>query len=99
MGQYLRKVFGVAMDASDDPWNLQLKLGSMMSTENSADFLHLDPYDVLAKDVADFRHFELVVKYPIPSWLGPRPCASDLHLVNARNLQLFVTSSRYLFVS
>ena len=95
MGQYRKKVFGVALDASDDPWNLQLKLASMMSTENSADFLHLDPYDALVKDVADFQHFELAGKYPIPSWLGPRPCASDLHLVNAKNLQQFVANGGF----
>jgi arginase family enzyme len=95
MGQYLKKVFGVALDASDDPWSLQLKLASMMSTEKSGDFLDLDPYDALAKHVADFQHFELAGKYPIPSWLGPRPCASNRHLVNAKNLQEFVTNGGF----
>ena len=58
--------------------------------------LHSDPYDALEKDVADFEDFELAGKFPIPSWLGPRPHASDLHLVNAKNLQQFVASGGFL---
>jgi arginase family enzyme len=92
MRQHRKRVFGVALDASDDPWSLQLKWASMMATGNSGDSLHSDPYDALVKDVADLQHFELAGKFPIPSWLGPRPQLSDRHLVNAKNLQQFVAN-------
>lgn len=66
MRQHRKRVFGVALDASDDPWSLQLKWASMMVTGNSGDLLHSDPYDALVKDVADFQHFELSGKHTIP---------------------------------
>ena len=96
MYHHRKKVFGVALDASDDPWSLQLKRASMMATENSGDLLHSDPYDALTKYVAELLHFEFAGKFPIPSWLGPRPLASDLHLVNAKNLQQFVANGGLL---
>jgi len=58
-----------------------------MVTGNSGDLLHSGPYDALVKDVADLQHVELAGKFPIPSWLGPKPQLSDRHLVNAKNLQ------------
>lgn len=91
-----KKVFGVALDASDDPWSLQLKWASMTATGKRGDSLHSDPYDALVKDVADPQHFELAGKFPIPSWLGPRPHPSDRHLVNVKNLQQFVANGGLL---
>ena len=90
--RHRKRVFGVALDASDDPWSLQLKWASMMAIRNSGDSLHSDPYDALVKDIAVLQHFELAGKFPIPSWLGPRPQLSDRHLVNAKNLQRFVAN-------
>jgi hypothetical protein len=87
-----KRLFGVALDASDDPWSLKLKLASMMARGEGRDLLYSDPYDALVKDVADFEHLELVGKFPIPSWLGVRPQLSDLHLVNVKNLQQFVAN-------
>jgi arginase family enzyme len=68
----------------------------MMATGDSGDLLPSDPYDALKNGVADFGDFELAGKFPIPSWLGPRPHASDLHLVNAKNLQQFVANGGLL---
>lgn len=96
MGRDVKKVFGVALDASDDPWSLQLKWASMTATGNSGDSLHSDPYDALVKDVADLQYVELAGKFPVPSWLRPRPQASDRHLVDAKNLQQFVANGGLL---
>jgi arginase family enzyme len=96
MSQDIKKVFGVALDASDDPWSLQLKWASMMAPENSADSLFSDPYDALLKYFANLQQFELAGKFPIPSWLCPRPQSSDRHLVNAKNLQHFAANGGLL---
>ena len=96
MHRHIKKVFGVALDASDDPWSLQLKWASMTAARHVGDLLHSDPYDALARYVGNLPRFELAGKFPVPSWLGPRPEASDRHRVNAKNLQRFVANGGVL---
>lgn len=91
-----KRIFGVVLDASDDPWSLQLKWASMMAMGDDGDSPHSDPYDALVKDVADLQHFEFAGNYPIPSWLGLKQHASDRHLVNAKKLQQFVANGGLL---
>lgn len=86
------KVFGVGIDASDDPWTLQLKLASMYARKNGANGLHGDPYDALVPALIRLNEkIEPIGKLPVPSWLSPMPHVSDAHLVTKENMENFVT--------
>ena len=99
MGQYKKKVFGVALDAADDPWSLQLKWASMMAAGKDGDGFYSDPYDAVAEYLLNWPSIEFIGKFPIPSWLGPRPQALDSHLVSAENLQRFVADGGLLEIT
>ncbi|MBW1801983.1 MAG: arginase family protein, partial [Deltaproteobacteria bacterium] len=94
-----RKIFGVALDASDDPISLHLKLGSMMAREKGDNHWYADPYDALIEKLPHGPHLEYVGKFPVPSWLGPRPLLSDRPLVHSENFQRFYDEKGFLKIS
>jgi hypothetical protein len=84
------KVFGVGIDASDDPWTMQLKLAAIYARENGALDLCLDPYDAIALDLMRCnKNVESIGKFPVPSWLTPIPRLSDVPLVKKENMERF----------
>jgi len=103
MSQYSKKLFGVALDPGDDPWSLQLKQAWM--TADKKDFNRLsacsDPYDAVTEGMASVleeQHIELAGKFPVPSWLWPKPKPSDLPLVTAQNMGNFFDSGELLTI-
>jgi arginase family enzyme len=94
------KVFGVALDASDDPWTLELKLAAMCAGQNGAGDLLADPYGAIAPQlVRDNQHLEAIGRFPLPSWLTPRPLPSDGHLVTKKQMEAYVTNEGLLEMS
>jgi arginase family enzyme len=84
-----KKVFGVALDASDDPMSLQLKWAAMQANQALRNNSFTDPYDAAAARLAQRGDFELAGKLPVPSWLGSRPMPADQVQVTLENYQRF----------
>jgi arginase family enzyme len=95
--QPLRRMFGVALDASDDPMSLELKSASLIRGGDRD--LSADPYDALADQLDIDHRFELAGKLPVPSWLGPRPQPEDRNLLNPENFQRFYEEQGFLRLS
>lgn len=95
------KLFGVALDPADDPFSLQLKQAWMAAKPDELDWLSacLDPYDAVTKSLATLlekQSIEMAGKFPVPSWLWPKPKPSDLPLINAANMGSFFDSGYLL---
>jgi len=59
----------------------------------------LDPYDAVTKSLATLlekQSIEMAGKFPVPSWLWPKPEPSDLPLINAANMGSFFDSGYLL---
>jgi arginase family enzyme len=96
-----KKLFGVALDPADDPWSLQLKQAWMAADHANLDWLTacLDPYDAITGSMAavlDKHHIEPAGKFPIPTWLWPKPNPSDLLYVTQKNVEGFFNSGDLL---
>ena len=85
------KVFGAALDAADFPLSLQIKQNYLNNLAQNLviDPNFLDPYEgllyfsrVLSKD-----RFLKMGKFPIESWLTPKPKLEDLPLMNQFEFQ------------
>jgi arginase family enzyme len=88
--KYPAKLFGVALDVSDDPFSLQLKLASLWARQQGQK-LHDDPYEAIIEHIAWKKgQIEPAGKFPLVSWLGPRPKASDQRLVTRERMQQFL---------
>jgi arginase family enzyme len=95
-----KKLFGVALDPADDPFSLQLKQAWMAAEPEQLDWLTacLDPYDAVTRGLAavlEKQSIKMAGKFPVPSWLWPKPKPSDWPVVNAENMRS-VTDSGYL---
>jgi arginase family enzyme len=84
-----RKTFGVALDASDDPVSLDLKRASMFASSRPGNDLCSDPYDRIAEQLQNKHGMSRAGKFPVPSWLGPRPTPADDSCVTMENYQRF----------
>jgi arginase family enzyme len=90
------KVFGAALDASDFPLTIQMKLNYLNKLAEGlvkeSDFL--DPYDGLLKlsKLLSNDFFKKVGTFPIESWLSPRPNLEDIHLINQITFQNFTNA-------
>lgn len=84
-----KKLFGVALDASDDPMSLQLKWASMMAGGGQGRHFHVDPYEAVSAEMAAFPGVEALGKFPVPTWLGPRPDPADLPSMTLENIRRF----------
>ena len=99
-----KKLFGVALDPSDDPWTLQLKQEWMAADPASLDWLSacLDPYDAVTGSMAatlEKQRIDLAGKFPIPTWLWPKPNPSDLPYVTVQNMGKFFDSNRLVEIA
>ena len=99
-----KKLFGVALDPADDPWTLQLKQAWMTAETSNLDWLSacLDPYDAVTGSMADMLEKHLIEpagKFPVPSWLWPRPNVTDLPYVTAVNVENFFDSGDLLEIT
>ncbi|MBI2992952.1 MAG: arginase family protein [Gammaproteobacteria bacterium] len=93
------KAFGVALDASDDPMNLQLKRASALGAGIGAQPAYADPYDALMQSGVTRHRLEPAGKVPIPSWLGPRPLLADLPLVDPGHFRRFYEEQGFSRIS
>jgi arginase family enzyme len=90
MHKHSIRPFGVALDASDDPWSIELKLASIYAQQQGM-IMHMDPYDALIAQLTVGRGFvKPGGKLPLPSWLGPIPDPSDLALVSQEHTKKFL---------
>jgi arginase family enzyme len=97
ISEFNKKIFGVALDPADDPWTLELKQEWMAADTALLDPLSvfLDPYDAVTasmKENLEGCRIGKAGKFPIPSWLWPKPMRADLPYVTARNMALFFES-------
>lgn len=92
-------MFGVALDASDDPMSLELKWASMLSAGGAGNGIHADPYDAMAGSLEARDDFQLAGKFPVPSWLGPRPLPADHSLLTLENFRRFYERRGFLDAS
>ncbi len=94
------KVFGVALDASDDPMAIGLKQAAMDAAESGVGGFFADPYDAIAPSLPGLnRGIELIGKLPVPSWLGARPQPVDRSLISKEWMEAFVTRGGLLRLS
>jgi arginase family enzyme len=93
-----KRLFGVALDPSDDPWSLELKQAWMTAAgerreEDAASYT--DPYDAVTgelKKILKKRNIRPVGKFPLPSWLWPKPHPQDFPLVTTAGIGEFYDS-------
>jgi hypothetical protein len=62
----LYKLFGVVLDASDDPFSLQLKNAAIDAQEYGVKVMTADPHDVLLPELT----VGFFGRISVPSWLG-----------------------------
>ncbi len=89
------KVFGAALDAIDDPMKVLTKCSyinklaqNLIDPERS----FLDPYDGMLKysKILQREDFTKIGKFPIETWLTPKPKVEDFPLVDPFKYQEFV---------
>jgi len=89
------KVFGAALDAIDDPMKVLAKCSyinklaqNLIDPERS----FLDPYDGMLKysKILQREDFTKIGKFPIETWLTPKPNVEDFPLVDPFKYQEFV---------
>ena len=97
MNNYV-KVFGAALEASDFALTIQMKLAYLNRLANGlvekSDFL--DPYDgfLNLSRILKKGFFKKVGKFPIESWLTPKPKLKDIQLINQINFQNFTNEGK-----
>jgi len=89
------KVFGAALDATDFPLSLQMKQNYLKQLSQNLvnDSNFLDPYEafLLFSDVLSKNKIFQIGKFPIESWLTPKPNLEDLPLINQLEYQNFTS--------
>ncbi len=88
------KLFGVALDALDDPERVALKQAYIeaSATGRLRPGMPLDPYDAISPIIAQrlAGSIELCGKLDLPGWLTPRPPVEDAHLVDSVRYREFI---------
>lgn len=88
-------IFGMALDVSDDPWTLELKLASAGAEELGVNGLFADPYEAVMSELPVCQNFiEPIGRFFVPTWLRPRPRTSDSHLLNKKNMQMYIDDGK-----
>jgi arginase family enzyme len=89
------KVFGAALDASDFPLSIQMKRGYLNRLAQNlvevSDFL--DPYEafLIFSNLLIKEKFLKIGKFPINSWLTPKPDLKDLYLIDQSSFERFTS--------
>jgi arginase family enzyme len=99
--QYPKKLFGVALDPVDDPLSLEFKHAWMAADITRLDWLSacLDPYCAVTEGLGDVLNEKGILpcgRFPVPSWLWPKPNKSDVSLVNTQAMAEFFDSGSLL---
>jgi arginase family enzyme len=80
------KIFGAALDATDFPLNVQTKMAYLtrLSQNTIKEPNFLDPHDgfLLNSRVLSDEKYIKIGKFPIESWLTPKPDIEDFPLIN-----------------
>jgi arginase family enzyme len=102
--QFQKKLFGVALDPVDDPLSLQLKHAWMAADIAKLDWLSAcpDPYGAVTESMANILKKQGILPYgrfPVPSWLWPKPNKSDMPLVNVKSMADFFDSGSLLKIA
>ncbi|MFX1392782.1 MAG: arginase family protein [Promethearchaeota archaeon] len=92
------KVFGAALDATDFPLSIQTKhaylnrLAQNLITEPN----FLDPYEgfLLYSSILSKENYLKIGKFPIESWLRPKPNIEDYPFVNQLEFQKFTINGK-----
>ena len=91
----IKKVFGAALDATDFPLSLQFKQNylNQLAQNLLLDPNFLDPYEglLLFSRVLSKDKYLKMGKFPIESWLTPKPNLEDLPLMNQLEFQKFTS--------
>lgn len=94
------RVFGVALDASDDPLVIELKHAAMDAMENGFEGHYDDPYDAVTPGLKDLSgEIEFMGKLPMPSWLAALPRPVDRSVVSKEWMGAFVSRGGLLKLS
>ncbi|MFW9894582.1 MAG: arginase family protein [Candidatus Thorarchaeota archaeon] len=97
------KVFGVALDATDFPLSIQMKQNylNQLSQELVSTPNFLDPYDglLLFSHVLTKEKYVKIGKFPIESWLTPKPNLEDFHLMKQVEFQKFTNKGHIKTIS
>jgi arginase family enzyme len=83
-------LFGAALDASDDPFSLQLKEAVMDAQMRGFKGAAADPYDALLPELTVGMGIIPGGKLSVPSWLGALPQPHDRKLVTRKRMQRFI---------
>jgi len=87
------KVFGAAVDASDFPLSIQMKLAylNQLAQNYGSKTEFIDPYEafLMHSSILTEQKFLKIGKFPIDSWLTPKPKLEDSHLINQFNFSKF----------
>ncbi len=87
------KVFGAAVDASDFPLSIQMKLAylNQLAQNFGKRTNFIDPYEafLMHSSILTEQKFLKIGKFPIDSWLTPKPKLEDSHLINQLNFSKF----------
>lgn len=92
------KIFGAALDATDFPLNIQTKhaylsrLAQNLITEPN----FLDPYDgfLLYSSILSKEKYLKIGKFPVESWVSPKPNIEDYPFVNQLEFQKFTSNGK-----
>lgn len=84
------KLFGVALDVSDDPFSVHLKEASIWAQFQGQRFPQ-DPYEVINEQLTETKiEIDRLGRFPLASWLGPRPSPSDQALLTQEQARKFL---------
>ncbi|MHA1273657.1 MAG: arginase family protein [Promethearchaeota archaeon] len=97
MGQQFFKIFGAALDPNDDPLKILAKcsyLNRLARNLIDLDKDFMDPYEGIIKysQVLKNKRFKKIGKFPIETWLTPKPKIKDFTLLDPLRFQKFTNS-------
>lgn len=97
------KLFGAALDASDFPLSIQMKRGYLnrLAQNLVEDSEFLDPYDafqIYSHQITQNK-FIRYGKFPIDSWLTPKPKLEDLYMITQNSFKQFTNEDSLKVVS
>jgi arginase family enzyme len=91
------KVFGASLDPSDTQTKISIKQAylSALASGNKEKSKYLDAYDtfIAHSKYLKLPNFEKIGKFPIESWLRPKPDIEDFQFMNPLDFRIFLDSN------